>query len=329
MREWLSQYVPTAALDFVITIIVIIGAILFVTQNTKILRFLGRLVNGVARFFSKIFGRRIKTWNTTVLRSAYLNKNTLQYKYVKIMEELLLNLDLHRDGVSVTGLTLFMVVSSLLITLVINSFMSFGWLLALVFVAVYIVIFILFRLVSLTQLEKREEMIMDAIDFIVSDIKGGVFNAMMRYENSFNPAIRPYFSECIDDIKNKGASFESAMLKLNGQLGNTFTDFAYKAIIYEAKADDGLEDLFSSIIETNRNRRNLRYINNQEFNALKIEFLLSLGIILAYVVLFGLSDPFTLHFLTQEVMGRVMIIADVIIIAAVLAFITQIKAKSL
>ena len=180
-----------------------------------------------------------------------------------------------------------------------------------------------------SDLKTFRKKIMDAVDFLVSDIKGGVFNAMMRYEDSFNPDIRPYFSECIDDVKNKGASFEEAMLKLNAALGITFTDFAYKAIIYEAKADDGLEDLFSSIIETNRNKRNLRYINNIEFNNLKVEFLGSMGIILLYVIYSVATDEFTRWFISTQAAGKILIIVDIIIVAVVMAFITSIKSKSL
>jgi hypothetical protein len=45
-REWLGQYIPTSALDIVTTGLVLIGAILFVTQNVRILRWCGRLVEG-------------------------------------------------------------------------------------------------------------------------------------------------------------------------------------------------------------------------------------------------------------------------------------------
>lgn len=328
-KAWLGQFVPPIAIDFAITIIVIIAAVLFVTQNERVLRLLGKLTGAITRWFSKLFGHRVRNFNTKLLRSAYLNKESLQYTIVKYFEDMIMNLDLQKDGVTVSGLLFFLLGSAAILTAMLNSLMSFGMLLPIIYCAVVAILFIMFRLLSVSQLEKREEMIMDAVDFLVSDIKGGVFNAMMRYEHSFNPNIRTYFSECIDDIKNKGASFEEAMLKLNAQLGPMFTDFAYKSIIYEAKADEGLEDLFSSIIETNRNRRNLRYINNIEFNSLRLEFLISVGMILAYGGMFMATDKWAMHFLTTTFLGRLMIIADVIIIAAVMGFITNIKAKSL
>ena len=329
MYEWLNSVLPEGSADLFISLFVITLAVIIVTQNIRILSLGGKLLGKLANFINKIMGRRVRDFNTKILRSAYLNKETLQYRIVKYFEDLIMNLDLHKDGVSVAGLIIFMLLIAFVITVAVNSFFTLGALFPLAYCAVFAVVFIIFKLVSLTHVEKREEMIMDAVDFLVSDIKGGVFNAMMRYEYNFNPAIRPYFSECIDDVKNKGASFEEAMLKLNAQLGITFTDFAYKAIIYEAKADDGLEDLFSSIIETNRNRRNLRYINNQEFNALKLEFLVSLGIIVAYAAFFMLTDAWAMNFISNTVPGRLMVIADVVIVAAVLAFITNIKAKSL
>lgn len=330
MKEILMSWgVPELLVDMVFTVLVIVAAFMFIMNNVRILQFLAKLLNGVAKLFSKKFGRSIKSWNTTMMRSAYLNKDTFQYTYVKAMEDLIMNLELHKDGVTVMGMTLFLFGSTLFLTLLLNSIVSFGAVLPLAYGGIFAVIYIIFRLVSLTRLERREEMIMDAIDFLVSDIKGGVFNALMRYEESFNPAIRPYFSECIDDIKNKGASFEEAILKLNAALGSTFTDFAYKAIIYEAKADDGLENLFSSIIETNRNRRDLRYINNMAFNSLRLEFLISVGATMLYAMAYLGRDDFVFEFLTQTFFGRLMIIIDILIVAAVMAFITEIKAKAL
>lgn len=331
-REWLSQYVPREALDLVTTGLVLVGAVLFVSQNVRILRFLGRAAEAITAFVYKIFGKNINSINKKVMRSAYLNKDSMQYHIVKYFEDMIRNLDLERDGVTVTGMLLFISAASLVVTSVLNTVLHFGFsLFGLAFCAVWFVFFVLFRFVSLTRTERREALIMDAIDLMVSDIKDGVYNAMQRYleSDAFHPEIKPYIAEFVDNIKNKGYSFQESMLQLNSHLGHTFTDFAYKAIMYEEKRDDNMDDLFSTIIETNRNRRTLRAINNMAFNDLKMELILSLVIILGYGAMLMMTEPFVYEFFTTMTAGRVMIIADVVALGCVLLYITNIKAQSL
>jgi hypothetical protein len=266
------------------------------------------------------------------MRSAYLNKDSLQYSIVKYFEDMIRNLDLERDGVTVTGMLLFISIVAFVITMFLNTLLKFGFsLFGLAFCAVWFVFFVLFRFVSLTRTERREALIMDAIDLMVSDIKDGVYNVMQRYleADAFHPEIKPYIAEFVDNIKNKGYSFKDSMLQLNSHLGYTFTDFAYKAIMYEEKRDDNMDDLFSTIIETNRNRRTLRAINNMAFNDLKLELIISLLIILVYGAVLMMTESFVYEFFTTMMFGRILIIIDVVALGCVLLYITNIKAQAL
>ena len=90
-----------------------------------------------------------------------------------------------------------------------------------------------------------------------------------------------------------------------------------------------MEDIFSSIIETNRQRRTLRYINNVKFADLRTQFIVSFILIIGYGVFSALFDPFILRFLTQNYFGKCMLIGDIVIVAFVLSYLASIKAKSL
>lgn len=327
-RAWLGNYIPTAALDIVIFAIILFGAIIFVTQNVKVLRIAGNILQKVGVIVNKLLGRRMQVINKRVLRSAYLNKDSLQYTIVKYFEDIIMNLELQKEGITVTGLLFFMLLSSFIATIFLDYLLKFGTLLPFCFATVFFLVFTLFRLYALTRVEKREAMIMDAIDLLVSDVKGGIFNAMMRHQESFNPVIRPYFIECVDNVRHKNFSVSAAVLELNKNLGVTFTDFAYKVIIYEEKGGESMENLFSSIIELNRNRRQLRYINDIKFNSLKNTFLITMLLIGSFAAFLMLTEPFVYTFFTENFGGRLMLIADVAAIGAVLAFITSIKAKS-
>ena len=133
----------------------------------------------------------------------------------------------------------------------------------------------------------------------------------------------------IDDIQNKGYSFKQAMGILNDKLGANFTDFAQKAVLYEEKADETMEDIFSSIIETNRQRRTLRHVNNIKFSELRTQFVVSSLLIAGYAIFSTVFDPFIFQFLTQNAFGKLLLIGDIVIFAFVLSYLASIKAKSL
>jgi hypothetical protein len=99
--------------------------------------------------------------------------------------------------------------------------------------------------------------------------------------------------------------------------------------MYEEKRDDNMDDLFSTIIETNRNRRTLRAINNMAFNDLKLELIISLLIILVYGAVLMMTESFVYEFFTTMMFGRILIIIDVVALGCVLLYITNIKAQAL
>lgn len=314
----------------VMTVIILVLAYVFVRYNVKVLSLLGKLIQFLSVLVYKVVGTPIKAADKKLLRAAYLNKDSLSYKIVSYFESMIIALDLHKDGVSVSGLLFFLCAISIIVALVLNSIFAFGLvLLPICAIAVFAIVFILFKVVATSHVEKREEHIMDAVDFLIADIKGGVFNAIVRYENAIHPDIRIYFSQFIDEIRNQGYSFTDAMLNLNTKLGPTFSDFAYKAIMYEDKADEGMEEMFSSIVEKNRNVRTLRYNNNLVFSEVRMTFLMCIGIILFFAFYMVSTDAYFYTFFTESSLGKVLIIVDIIIIAAVLAFISAVKAKSL
>ena len=322
----MSGGILTAAL----TLAVIIGGYIFIRYNVKVLSLLGRLVQFLSVLVYKVIGTPLKTADKRLLRAAYLNKESFSYKVVNYFEQMIVALDLHKDGVSVSGMLFFLAFTAVAISLVLNMVSNFGaLLLPICAVAIFVIVFIVFRVVAMSHIEKRDGYIMDAVDFLVADISGGVMNAIVRYEGAIHPAIRVYFTQFIDAVRNQGYSFADAMLDLNSKLGPTFSDFAYKAIMFEDKADEGMEEIFTSIIEKNRNRRTLQYNNNLIFNEVKMTFLVSVGIVVFFAVSRVKTDAYFYHFFTESGMGKLLIIADIIIIAAVLAYISAIKSKQL
>ena len=305
-------------------------AYLFVVYNSKILKMLGRSVQKFRGFIDNVVGVHVRRVNKNMMRSAYLNKGELTYKIYAFFENIIITMELARDGVTVVGLLLFIGVFCAIITAVVGNIFGMNlFICLLLFAAIFALMIIVFKFISITKMEKREMMVMDAVDLLVSDVKDGVYNSIVRYRDSINPTIRPYFEDFIDDIQNKGYGFKQAMLQLNDQLGRTFSDFAHKAIMFEEKADENLEDIFSSVVEVNRETRVIRYNTGRMFNNMQMQFGISSLIIIFYAVYQCLTDAFTLNFLMNNDFGKVLLILDVVIIAIVLAYITSLRTRDL
>lgn len=320
-------------MDVMIRLLLVVGVVVLfgyiIMYNKKVLSLLGSSKKKTSGVYYRLLGRRLHAANLKMERVSSVNKQSKVYKANSFFKEIIDNLDMAKDNVTPVGLITFISCISLALAIVLVTLLDSFILLLPAFGAVFYLVVIIFRFISLLRYEKREAEIMDAVDLLVSDIKGGVQNAISRYRNSFHPNIKPYFETFLDDIQNKGYGFKTAIISLNDKLGANFNEFAEKAIMYEEKADKDMEDIFSSIIEINRYRRSLRHINNQEFNKLRTEFLVSMLLIAGYG-LFSMSiDPFIANFFTHSTFGKLLLLVDIVTIAAVLGYLASIKAKSL
>ncbi len=283
----------------------------------------------IDKWYYKHWGKILKRVHVVFTRNANLNKNSLSFKIYSFYSEIIVNLDMAKDNVTVVGLLTFIASVSVAIALVTGVLLNSVSLIPLIIIAIFYLITVLFRFSGLMNYEEIESEVMDAVDLLVSDINGGIYNAVLRYKDSFHPNIRPHFYEFIDNIQNKGFSFTQAMMVLNGKLGRNFDDFALKAVLFEDKADDTMDDIFSAMVEKNRQRRTLRYINNIKFKELRTQFIISFLLILGYAVFSMLFDDFIYRFITETEFGKCLILFDIVLVAFVLSYLATIKAKSL
>lgn len=319
--------------NIVIRILLATGFVLgfgyMILYNNKVLKRVEESKNKSEKWYYRKLGKYLKDLNSRNEKITAVNKETLNHKVYMFFKEIIVNLDMERDNVTPIGLIVFIGFIAFVLTTILGTIMGSLNIIIPLYCALFYLIVVIFRFASLLRYEKREAEIMDAVDLLVSDVKGGVRNAILRYKDVFHPNIRPYFLEFIDDIQNKGYGFKAAMLKLNDKLGVNFTEFTQKAILYEEKADADMDDIFSVIIEMNRTKRTLRYINNIEFNKLRSQLIVSMIMIAGYCLFTIATDPFLAVFFTQRDEGKFIIVLDIVLIAFVLAYIAGIKAKSL
>lgn len=319
--------IPGGLVGIISILAIIITGVLFVKYNIAVLGWIGKMGQKLSKKISGGVGTHVKTVNKKFKRAAELDIKSFTFWVYRYFDEILVNTGLHRSGVSVAGLIFFILVCSVISTLVAMFAFNLN-ILAIPALIVFVFLYItLFRYISLTRVEKNEEVIMDAIDLLVSDVKGGIFNGIIKYKDSFHESVRPFFIECIDNVQNKGYSFEAAMEILTDQLGYSFSDFAAKAVYYEANRQEGTEGIFGAIIELNRQRRILRRENAEQFNSIKMSLLISFIAIGCFAVYTTLTEPSIRAILIDSVLGRLMLIADVFLIALVFSRLTAIRAK--
>lgn len=190
-------------------------------------------------------------------------------------------------------------------------------------------VLIMTRVIVSERMEKRESEVMDSIDLLVPEIHRGTQNAIITYINNFPPGVRDDFKMFIVNVQDRGYSFNEAMIVLADQLGNVFSDFAEKAIYYEAMGERDLLDIFTDIVETNRLRRQLRERNNRRFMQLKVTFVVSSLMVFCYFMFVVSTDEFSRHFLLQTTAGNISLLIICIIIFGVMSFITTIKSRTI
>ena len=314
-----------------VILIILFGGIfiLFVTFNKQILKFLGKCKLKFNDFIVKTFGSKFRHADKKLKRKANIKNRGLIHKVYRIFNNIIINLNLQKSGVTVSGLLLFMLLTSVALAVVVGLVFNFEVVLMIPMTLVaFVGVFVIMEFKALGQKERYEGQIMDAVDLLVSDVKGGIHNAIVTYMQSFHPDIRPYFKEFVDNTTMKGLSFKSAMLILNDRLGITFSDFAHKAILYEEKADAEFDDIFSSILEVNRHKRILRAKNNAAFSQIMSTFLITFLAVAGYALYIAFTEPYVGNFLANEIVGKVLIISDFLIFVIVIGYLTLLKSKS-
>lgn len=328
IREELEAYIPPIVLDIFLIIIMLGFCTLFVKYNVAILRLLGKFMRKMQEMVYKLTSKTATEANKKMHQAALIHSDKPTSQIVQYFDALIVDMDLYKDGVTAFGLISFLVIVSLIFTLILSAFFNFGNLFILAFAAVSYVVFTVFKVVAMSKVEHREALIMDVEDLLVSDISGGVYNVIVRYKDrNINPEIAGYFHSFVDNISQNGWSFNQAMQQLNKELGPTFTDFATKAMLYESTADKETLEIFSSVIDINAHKRRLREQNNIIFAQVRAAFLICLGITIATLVIMCFSDVYVRHFFVEMPIGRALIIFDVFLVAWALSKLSALKAQ--
>lgn len=312
--------------DFVKLFIAVVAILVIYFLSSQILKNMAKILQAI--------GTKLGTYSTgkdyELVRYVYQHPNALLSKFYTFINEQLIALGFKRLGISVVGYLMFWACVAVVAGTIVGLLLSLGIAITLlVWLCFFFVFIIMTRVMVAERMEKREADVMNAVDLIVPEVGNGVKNAIMQYMDNFAPSLQGDFQSFVNNIQERGFSFEAAMETLADNLGIVFKDFAQKAIYYEAIGDKNMQDIFTDISETNRLRRQLRDENATQFAGLKTTFLVSTGMVVAYFMFLMVTDDFSRYFFLQKGIGKVILIFMILIIFCVLAFITTIKSKAI
>lgn len=284
----------------------------------------------VAKKFSQSTGTYSVTKEHYLQRYVYQHRSSPIAKLYSWLNEQCIALGIKRQGITPFGYFLFWAFISLVGGIVVSTVLNMGFLFTPLFCIVLLVVeLIMTRVVVSSRMQRREIDIMDAIDLIIPEIHNGVKNSIISYQDNFKPSVIDDFKAFVSNVNDRGFSFEDAMYMLADSLGTVFTDFAQKAVYYEALGEPDMVEIFTDIVETNRFRRQLRDENEEKFTGLTVQFVASALIVSIYFFFLMFTDDFSRNFFLKETAGKLLLMVILLVIFGVLAFITTIKSSKI
>lgn len=307
-----------------ITIVAIVSGVYFFSFQLQ------KFLSSAGTSISKKIGTFSTSREYAVQRYVYLHRSSLIAKLYNWINEQLIAAGMKRVGVTPVGYMLFWGTISAITAIVIGIICNLNVFLYVVIFFILVAVFLVATRVFVAgKMEKREADVMDALDLIIPEIGSGVKNAIARYVDNFSPSLQQDFKIFLSNIQDRGMSFEDAMFILADSLGNIFKDFAQKAVFYEALGEEDMRGIFDDIVETNRQRRELRYNNNLEFGVLRLSFIISSGITIGYFIFLMATDWFSRYFFLTTTWGNILLVAIVLTIFGVLSYIATIKSRAI
>lgn len=307
-----------------ITIVAIVAGVYFFSFQLQ------KFLSSAGTSISKKIGTFSTSREYAVQRYVYLHRSSLIAKLYNWINEQLIAAGMKRVGVTPVGYMLFCGTISAITAIVIGIICNLNVFLYVVIFFILVAVFLVATRVFVAgKMEKREADVMDALDLIIPEIGSGVKNAIARYVDNFSPSLQQDFKIFLSNIQDRGMSFEDAMFILADSLGNIFKDFAQKAVFYEALGEEDMRGIFDDIVETNRQRRELRYNNNLEFGVLRLSFIISAGITIGYFIFLMATDWFSRYFFLTTTWGNILLVAIVLTIFGVLSYIATIKSRAI
>lgn len=280
----------------------------------------------------KFTGRMIKSREDKFAREytiGLITKKRLKYKVYKFLDELTIDLGLKIQGITPYELLFLLLVGSLLAALafgviifgsVILGIVSYPMMFAACLCACY-------TKANLAH-DARIEAVIEAENIISNNIKGGVRQAVESSFEALPKEVKNEFRDFLNNISDM-MYISVALMDLNNKLGSVADEFIQKCIKFELEEEHGTAGIFQDVVEINNMKSQLRLRMKKSFEEVVTEFILASVMILVFLLGVMVVFPFVRNFYLTNIIGQLILLADVLIFISEFVFITYLRAQEL
>lgn len=184
-----------------------------------------------------------------------------------------------------------------------------------------------------TAANKRErhriKALLEAINTVSSNMKGGVVPATKESLNSIDASVRYMFTDFLDAVEVRNTHVITALEDLRQDMTPVGDDFIRKAKTFEQGEERGLSDVFKDVIEVNNMK--LRMMQKQEDAFKKVEFDFRVSTLGIFGFLVGVlaiyADVREWYFSTG--IGSLILVVDATLLLAEYVYMVSLRARAL
>ena len=259
-----------------------------------------------------------------------INEKTRKVKIYRFLNDLIIDLGLKKKGATPYEFLAFIIVATLLITLIFCELVFESMLMAIFMFPIFFIAFIcgLYTKANIEH-DQRIEAVIESENTISNNIKDGVVVAVRNAIDLMPSRVRGEFRDFLDNIEHKNMHIRTALLELNNNLGSVSDDFIKKCIVFEMEEEHGIAGMFRDVVEINNIKSELRNEMKRKFEEVSLQFVIGATMIFMFLGGVLIIYPDIRDFYFQTVIGRVIIGIDMLLLIAEFVYITALRAKEL
>lgn len=184
-----------------------------------------------------------------------------------------------------------------------------------------------------TKANKRErhriKALLEAINTVSSNMKGGIVPAVRESINSIDASVRYMFTDFLDAVEVRNTHVVTALGDLRRDMTPVGDDFVRKAITFEQGEERGLSDVFKDVIEVNNMK--IRMMQKQEDAFKKVEFDFKVSTLGIFGFLVGVLAIYgdVRHWYFSTSIGSLILVVDAVLLLAEYVYMISLRARAL
>lgn len=312
-------------------LMIIVLAIMIVLRITKLplLTFIIKGFGFIVSKFGKLINRQEENYHRD-LAIGKIDEKRKVYKLYNFLNDLIIDLDLMRTGVTPYELLFIVCLIVVIITAIVCKILFGTFIMTVVMYPVALIgtFCIMYTRANLAH-DTRIENVIEAENIICNNIKVGVVVAVRESLDVLPKEIRPDFKDFLDNVEQQNYHIKTALLELNAHLGSVADDFIKKCIVFEMEEEHGIAGMFQDIVEINNINLEMRIEMKRQFEEVMAQF--KMGALMIFAFLAGVLAifPNVRNFYFSNWVGQLIIAVDILLLILEYVYVTYLRAQEL